>query len=170
MRSVAKTEMGLMLMPESSRMRTPLNLSDHISDLSGLKRSHLELDASVEILGVLADHNHVSLRVARAHSLVIAARAHAGVQVQLLAKGHVNAAEAPSDRSSDGALDGDFRALDRLDHVVGKGRALLLQHVNPRVHDFPLDRNARGLNALPHGRADFRPRTVAGNESNLVHE
>ena len=83
--------------------------------LQRLGRVLLELDAGVEVLGVLAHDDEVDVLVLRPYALVALARAYAGVEVQGLAQSHVHAAEAGADGGRDRALDGDLVLADRLD-------------------------------------------------------
>ena len=66
---------------------------DDLDALRGIRADHV-LDAGVEVLGVLADDDEVDVLVARLEALDRSRRAQVGVQVERLAQGHVDAAEA----------------------------------------------------------------------------
>ena len=108
-RSEPNTEIGLIEMPECSRSWMPSSSSMKRAQCLGVLGVHLELDAGVEVLGVLADDHEVGLGEAGAHALVGLARPHAGVEVELLAQQHVDRAEAGAHRRGGRALDADLR-------------------------------------------------------------
>ena len=70
-------------------------------------RPGLELDAGVQVLRVLADHDEIDGVVAGAHARVGLARPHAGVEAQLVPQGDVDGAEAGADRGRDRPLQRD---------------------------------------------------------------
>ena len=76
-----------------------------VDQLGRLGLALLELDAGVEVLGVLADDDQVDVLVVAAHAGVALARPHAGVQVERLPQQHVDAAEARADRRGDRGLE-----------------------------------------------------------------
>lgn len=98
---------------------------DELRELLDLGSALIELDAGVEVLGVLAHDNQVNVAEARAVARLRQAGANAGVQVKMLAQGHVNATETRSDRRGDGALDSNFGLGDCIEHVLGQRRAKL---------------------------------------------
>src|SRR5262249_36762108 len=89
----------------------------------------LELDAAVDVFGVLAEDDHVDLvgpLVRRLDALEEAHGADAGVQVEADAQVDVDAAEATANRRRQRALQPDRVVLERLERVVGKVEAALL--------------------------------------------
>ena len=66
---------------------------DKLREFLNLGSALIELNAGVEVLGVLTHNNQVNVAEARAIARLRQAGAHAGVQVKMLAQGHVNAAE-----------------------------------------------------------------------------
>ena len=116
---------------------------DDLDALGGVVADHV-LDAGVEVLGVLAHDDEVDVVEAAAHALHRLGRAQAGVQVELLAQRHVDAAEARADRRRDRPLDRHLVAADRLEHVLGQRRAVLLHHVEAGVVHLPDDGHAGG--------------------------
>ena len=114
-----------------------------------LGRALLELDAGVQVLGVLADDHDVRLGEARAHALVGLAGPDARVEVELLAQRHVDRAEAGADRRGGRALDREPVAADRVERAVGERRALLLVDVDRRRPASP----SRTRRRWPRARA-----------------
>jgi hypothetical protein len=104
---------GLMPKPLDSGKRTFLKRSPKFSASSWLKRAasagaFLELDAGVDVLGVLAVDHHVHVAGAldgRGDALEPAHGPHAGVQVQHLAQRHVQRADAAAHRRGQRPLD-----------------------------------------------------------------
>ena len=168
MRSEPVIEIGLSEMPESGRMvPAPLRL-DPLDELERLGLALLELDAGVEVLGVLSDDDDVDVVVARAGAGDRERRTQVHVEVELLAQRHVHAAEAGADRRGDRALDGDLVLADRLDDVVGQRRAVLVHDVLAGVGDLPLDVDAGRLDDAAHRRGDLGTDAVAGDERDGV--
>ena len=94
-----------------------------LDDLRGFGRALLPFDAGVDVLGVLAEDHHVQpLRLlhGRGHAGEVAHRAHADVEVQQLAQGDVQAADAAADRRGERALDGDVELADGVERVLGQ--------------------------------------------------
>jgi hypothetical protein len=86
-----------------------------------------ELDALVEVLGVLADHDQVDVRMADRDAGKGTGGPHRGEEVEALAERHVHAAEPRADRRRDRAFDGDAAIADRVEGLVGQERALGLE-------------------------------------------
>ena len=85
--------------------------------------SPLELDAGVDVLGVLAEDDDVDLLGVlhgAGHALVVLDGADAGVEVEKLAQGHVERADAAADGRGERALDGDAQVAGRGHGVVGQ--------------------------------------------------
>jgi hypothetical protein len=86
----------------------------------GLLALCLEFDAGVDVLGVLAEDDHVGLLGLldrRRHALEVLDRAQAHVQVKLLAKGDVERADAAADRRRERALDRDDELAQHLERL-----------------------------------------------------
>ena len=90
------------------------------------------------------------------------------VEAQHLAQGHVDAAEARSDRRGDGALEGDLVAPDGLEHVVRERRPVLGHDAFAGVLDLPLERDARGVQDTAGGIGELGADTVPGDERDSV--
>jgi hypothetical protein len=143
-------------------------LFDHPRQLQLLGGVLLELDAGVEVLGVLPHDDDVDVLVARAHALVALAGSQAGVEVELLAEGDVHAPEAGADRGRDGPLDGDAVPADRLQHGRRKGRSGRLHDVDAGLLDVPVEVDAGRLEDAPGGLRDLGSGAVAGDEGDSV--
>src|SRR5439155_5296982 len=76
-------------------------LRDPFGQVAGRLRALLELDACVQILGVLPDYDQIDVVEARAHARVDLARAHLPVEIECLAQADVDRAEAAADRRRD---------------------------------------------------------------------
>ncbi len=114
----------------------------------------LELDAGVEVLRVLADDDDVHGLVARSHAGVRLARPQARVEVQLVAEGDIDRAEAGADRSRDRPFERNAGVADRRERLLGQRRAAVLVHdVRSGFGDFPLEGDVRS----PRGRAASPP-------------
>ena len=95
----------------------------------GLVAAALELDAAVNVLGVLAEDHHVHLvgaLVRRLDALEVAHRADAGVQVEAQAQVDVDAAEAAADGRGERPFEAEAVVLERLERVVGQVELALL--------------------------------------------
>ena len=81
--------------------------------LAGLGAAGRELNAFVKVFGIFTENDHVhQLRVLDrgADAWKIFNGPHAGVEIENLAQGHVEAADASAHRGGHGAFDGQFRA------------------------------------------------------------
>ena len=103
-------------------------LAQELGQLGVLRRAGLVLDTGVDVLGVLAEDDDIHLlgiAHRRGYARVVAHRAHAGVQVEILAQGDVQRAETTTDRRGQGALDGDDQFLDRFQGFLGEVVAVI---------------------------------------------
>jgi hypothetical protein len=92
--------------------------NQEVDHLLALGRALGPLDAGVDVLGVLAEDDDVELLGAfyrRRRPLVVLDRAHAGVQVETLAHGDVQRANAAAHRRGERSLDGDLVVGDRVE-------------------------------------------------------
>ena len=170
MRSEPNTEIGLIEMPGvlADRPGRPARRDELAQLLAPSGESYLELDAGVEVLGVLADDHDVRLGEARPHALVGLAGADAGVEVELLAQQHVDRAEARAHRRRGRALDADAVALDRLQRAVGERVALLGVDVLAGGLLVPLELDPGGLQHAPGRLGELGAGAVAGDEGDFV--
>ena len=115
-----------MPMPLDSGKRiavTPEFLLEKGDQLLRLLAPGLVLDAGVDVLGVLAEDDHVhqlGLLDRGGHPGEVADRPDAGVEIELLPEGDVERAESAADRGGERPLDGDEVVADRLEGVVGE--------------------------------------------------
>ncbi len=101
---------------------------EEVDETGGVRAALLELDARIHILGVFAEDDDVQLlgMLHRAgHALVVLDRPDAGVEVQQLAQGHVERANAAANRRSQRPLDGDAQVAGGGHRVVGQPGAEL---------------------------------------------
>ena len=156
-RSDAAALIGFTEMPDSGGDLLRLQRVQRLDDVLGVCAAGLVLDAGVQVLRVLAHDDDVDAVVAGADARVRLARAHARVELELVAERDVDRAEAGADRGRDRPLERDAVALDRLERLVGKRRAGLLHHVDPGLADVPVELDARRLED-----AARRPRSARG--------
>ena len=169
MRRVPVTEIGLIEMPASLWRSLSAVRLDPLDQLGRLRRALLELDAGVEVLGVLAHDDQVDVVEAAADARIALARAHLRVQVELLAQRDVDRAEAAADRRRDRPLQRDAGLADRVEDV-GRQRvaAVLLHHVRAGLAHVPLELDAGRLENAPRRLCQLRPGAVAGDEDDPV--
>ena len=101
-----------------------------------------DLVAGVDVLGVLPEDDHVDqlgVQHRRGHAGEPAHRAQADVEVEDLAQGHVERADAAADRRGERALDPDQVLAERLDRLVGQPVAGLVEGLLPGQHLLPGD-------------------------------
>ena len=99
---------GLMPMPELIEKLGAHLVLQEAFNFHRLRRASLVLDAGIHILGVLAKDHHIhQLGVTQraGHTGEPTDRPDAGVQIEILAQRHVQAAEAAADRGGQRAFD-----------------------------------------------------------------
>ena len=107
-----------------------------------LGRALLHLLAGVHVLGVLAEDHHVDLlRMLHRgrHAREPADGAEADVEVEDLAQGDVQAADATADRRGERALDADEVLAEGGDRLFGKPVSCGVERLLPGEHLFPFD-------------------------------
>ncbi len=159
------SEIGLMPMPESARMSQPnCSFSSAISCLR-LGRALLDLEAGVDVFGVLPEDHHVDGLGAlhrRRHALEPAHRAQAHVEVEELAQRDVERADTAADRRGQRALDADQVLAERVDGLVGQPGAGGVERLLPREHFLPGDALAVLRGRRVHHQLGGRPDVDAG--------
>src|SRR3990172_3100776 len=139
-----------------------------LRDLRDRRVALLELDARVEVLGVLPHDHEIDVLVAGAHARVVLGGAQAGVEVQHLAQGDVDGAEAAAARRRDRTLDGDLVPADRLQDFVGGDGAVLLGGADAGLPDVPVELDAGGLEDADCGFGDLGAGAVARYEGDAM--
>ena len=92
-----KVEIGLIPIPESSRIWRPVCCLDELDDGERGVAALLEVVTRIYVLGVFAEDDEVDLVgifVGRWDSLEVANRAHARVQIEVLPETHIDRSEA----------------------------------------------------------------------------
>ena len=169
-RSEPNTEIGLIEMPDSSRVGESSSSARKVRSFSTSAEPFSNSMPGVEVLGVLADDHDVGLGEARAHALVGLAGADAGVEVELLAEGDVDRAEARAHRGGRRALDGDPALADRVERAVGERVALRLVDVDAGVLEVPVELDSGGLEHAPRGLRELGPGAVARDEGDSMRQ
>src|SRR6185369_3026114 len=121
---------------------------DHLVRGVGARRP---LDAGIDVFDVLAEDDHVDLlRLLdrRRDALEIAHRTHTGVEVEDLAQGDVQAADAAADRRGQRALDGDPVLADGLQGVLREPLAFPVVGLLTGEHFEPGDRPRAAVDLL----------------------
>ena len=144
-------------------------LAEPVEQLVGVLGALLELDARVEILGVLADHDQVDVRVARADAGIALAGADLAVEVERLAQADVDRAEAAADGGRDRPLQRGSVLPDRLEHVLRQRVAVvLLHHVGARVLDVPVELDPGRLEHAARRLGELGAGPVAGDQCHAM--
>jgi hypothetical protein len=117
-------------------------LLEELKEFRVLLGAGLELDPRVDVLGVLPEDHHVHLlrRFHRGgHAVEVADRSQADVEIEELAEGHVEGADAAADGSGERALDADQVLAERLHRLVGEPVVHRLERLFARQHLVPGD-------------------------------
>ncbi len=131
--------------------------------------SRFELDAGIEVFGVLADDDHVDGLVSGAHAGIGLARPQAGVEVQLVAERDVHGAEPRADRRRDRALEGHARVADGGQRLLRQRVAVVRLHdVCARLLHVPVELDAGRLEHAAGRLGQLGARAVAGDEGYAV--
>src|SRR5262249_31047571 len=143
----------------------------HRDDLLGFGRVQVVFDTRIEVLGVLADDHDVNVLVAGADALVGFAGTNTGVEVQFLAEGDVDGAEAGADGRGDRAFEGDPVLANGFQHVVGQRGPGGLHNVHARFYHIPVERRTGGRDGgFQHaagGLHQFGAGTVAADQRHV---
>src|SRR5216683_1824019 len=122
----------------------------------------------MDVLCVLADDDKVEVVAEVARALVGLDRPHEGVEVELLAKGDVDAPEARSDRRRDRSLEGDSVFPNGSEHRLWQRRPEFLDRGRAGHLHVPVELDARGLEHAHCGVTDLRAHPVPRDESHRV--
>ena len=143
---------------------------DVIDQLAGLGRAGLELDAGIQVFGILADDDQIDRHAAKegANARIILAGADAGVQLEFLAELHVDAAKTLAHRRGDGGLQGTVRAADAGQQRFRQRGAGPFHDIDPRLLRVPGNLHARGVDAHPCRLGQFRTCPITKNQRHIV--
>ena len=144
-------------------------LGDYLQAL-GNPRSDILLQPRVHVLGVLAEYDHVYIGELVADSEARVDRANVGIEVELLAEGHVHAAEPFADGRGHRSLQGHLDLPYRVENVVRQGRAEPLHGRVPGLDLHPFYFRSAGFEDLHGGGDHLGPDAVAGdNDYPVLH-
>jgi len=158
---------------ETDAARLELRLQE-VDEALDLLRPGRVLDAGVDVLGVLTEHDHVGERGVlhrRRDAGEVADRTDAGVEVQRLAHHDVQRADAAADRGAERTFDGHHELAQRLQRLVGEPGPADAVRLLAGVDLHPLDAALaavgaldRGVDHLAHHRGDVDADAVALDE------
>jgi len=117
-------------------------LGQEVDQLLRLRAPLLPFNAGVHVFHVLPvdDHIHFLGLLYRAWDAgQVPDRPDAGIELHLLAQGHVDASDPASDRRGEGALNGHLVAADLLQRVLGEPSPGFLEGFLSRQHLHPFD-------------------------------
>jgi hypothetical protein len=137
-------------------------------DALGYPGEDHDLVARVEVFRVLADDDQIDALEARLDVGQAADGADVGVEVKDLPERDVDRLEALADGRTDGPLEGDPGAADRVDGLVGERGAGAGGHLGADVLRIPVDLDAGGLEDALGSSADLGANSVARDERDLV--
>src|SRR5438093_12197142 len=124
----------------------------------------LELEARVDVLGVLAHGDAIEVVAQVARSLVSLHRAHERVEVEGLPQRHVDAAKAAAYGRGDRSLQRHLVLADRFQHRLRERRTELSDRRLAGLLHVPLELDTRGLEDAHRGVADLGANAVARDE------
>ena len=126
-RLVPVTDIGLMPTPESSRtcFLPPLSMSLLRNSIrrAAIGSALFPLDSGVDVFGVLAEDDDIhalGMLHGRRDAVVVLHRTDAGVEIENLAQGDVQGANAAAHGRGQRTFDGDAKFADGADGVVGQ--------------------------------------------------
>ena len=144
----------------------PRELPELLAQRGGFGRAAFELDALIQVLGVLPDDDQVRRGMPDRDARERAGRPHGGEQVELLTERHVHAAEPRADRGRDGTLDARRGSRGSASSVSsGSSAPWRLQRAGAGDRVDPLDVAVRGVEDQPGRGRDLRPDAVPGDDA-----
>src|SRR2546430_5955418 len=172
-RFVPVGEMGLMPTPESQRICFLPSFSISLFKNSRsfrFRRAGFPLDADVNVLGILAEDEHIHFfRFANRgrHALKIAHGAFAGIKVQKLAQRDVQGAYAAADGRRQRPFDGNTKITDRVDGVI---RQPLVEGLKSFLasENFEPGHAASAAISVVHSRIEHPPRRLPDVTSRAI--
>ncbi len=121
-----------------------------------------ELDASVEVFGVLPDHHDVNVLISRLNAGVGLAGTQAGVEGELLSQGDIDATESRPDGSGHRPFKRDLVLFYGVEHLFRKRRAIRIERGFPDLANIPLYSHAGRCQRSGRGLGYLRPNAVSG--------
>ena len=128
----------------------------------------LELDASIQILGILADNHQVNIVVMTPSTGKRNDGAQANIKAERLAKRNVHATKTSANGSRDWPLDGDFVALDSLNGGIRKRGALGFEAMRACPSNLPIDFRTTGLDNALHSGRSLNADSITGNQGHRM--
>lgn len=161
---------------DARRLQTGADLlarRDGVDELNQLRRfrlTGLELDAGVQVFGVLTDDNQIDFRLlkVRPHALVRLAGPDAGVEPEFLPQRDVDRTESLANRRRDRSLQRDPVGSDRLEDRLGN-LALSLDDFDAAFLHVPVDFDSGGIDALASRLGEFRTSSISRDQRDVVH-
>ena len=145
-----------------------------LDELLRLRRALAELDARINVFGVLAKDHHVELlrMLHRAgHARVVLHRPHAGVQIENLPQRHIQRADTAPHRCRQRPFDRNPQIARRIDRLIRQPRLEFAKGLFSRVNLEPLHRALAAVRLLYRrvenplrGAPDVAAGTVAFNK------
>ncbi len=124
--------------------------SNHLQPLADTRHDHV-LDAGVEVFGVLPHDDEIDVLIARRDTVDAPNRPQIGVQVELFSERDVGAGKAFAHQRCQRPFQGDLVVTDRLQELLGKRVAGLLEGANPRFVTLPDELHSGGIEHLHSG-------------------
>src|SRR5438477_7943881 len=139
-------------------------------DLPLLGRVDVELDARVEVLDILADHDEVDVSARSGYAGIGLRGPQVGVQVELLAERHVHRAKAGAELGRERALERDAVAPHRLESLFRKRRAALGHRGHADIVNVPCDLHTGRFDGTACRLDDLRARAVTRDQRDGVRQ
>ena len=139
-----------------------------VNQLPSTFRTFLELDASIQILGIFANDNQVDVVIATTSTGKRNDRAQADVKAKRLAKRNVHAAKTSANGSRDWSLNGNFVALDGFNRRIRERRAVGFKAMRASLSDFPIDIHITGLDNALHSGRSLNADSITGNQGHRM--
>ena len=148
--------------------RASAGLLHHVDEMRSGLRALFELNAGIQVLGVLANDDQVDVVIASASTRNRDNGTQAHIQIEALTKGNVHAAEASSHRSGNRALNGNLVALYGFDGALGKRGSLGFHKMSASLGNLPVDVGASCSKHALHGGSGLVSDAVTGNEGHSM--
>ena len=131
-------------------------------------RHDFMLDPGIQALGVFPDDDEVHAGIAGRNVRQVVNGTKVGVELELLAQGHVDAGEASAHRRGHRSLQADPGAFDRFDQFLGNVFVVLGKGLGARLKNFPIELYPGRFKDANRRLGNFRPDAIARNECDFV--